>query len=98
MAAARKIASMPARCPRCGWKTCSRPPRKPSRVTGKETSGQDVSGCTIGYARGVQHLPRLVDARALDHDAAWQDAEAALDHAHVGVEHRVADAGVPEQA
>ena len=51
----------------------------------------------MGKAGIGQKLARLAVIVLMDQDAAWQDAQGSLDHAHVLVQHQMVDIGPIEQ-
>src|SRR5262249_19259856 len=91
-AAASRIASWPTRCPRLGCLSRSLPPSAASSVT-----SADIGTKLVAEPGVLEQFARIIDAAFVDQDAARQDADRALEHAHVLVEHDVGDVGGIEQ-
>src|SRR5437660_12012402 len=91
-AAASRIASWPTRWPRFGCLSRSLPPSAASSVTSTDIGAKLVSEPGI-----LEHFARIIDTAFVDQDAARQDADRALEHAHVLIEHDVGDASRVEQ-
>src|SRR5262245_14716616 len=91
-AAASRIASWPTRCPFFGCLSRSLPPSAASSVTSADIGTKLVSEPGI-----LEQFACIIDAAFVDQDAARQDADRTLEHAHVLVEHDVGNVSGIEQ-
>src|SRR5262249_3720792 len=91
-AAASRMASWPTRCPPFGCLSCNLPPSAASSVTSADIGAKLVSEPGI-----LEQFACIIDAAFVDQDAARQDADRALEHAHILVEHDVGNVGGIEQ-
>jgi len=95
VAAASSIASWPARWPVFNCRKRNRPPRKASSVHSRRRS---VIGPQFMGEPGIgQELARGAIVLVVDQDAPLQEAQRALDDAHVLVQHHMMDFGAVEQ-
>src|SRR5262249_56169823 len=97
VAAASRIASWPTRCPRRGCRRTSRPPSTASCVVSGRRSSR-IGTQLVAEARALQQPARGRCMLVGDQDAARQDAERTFKHAHVLVEHAIANSGTLQQA
>src|SRR5262245_7907288 len=87
-AAASNTASLPARCPFCGWTTLMRPPRKSSVLVAPVRArclGLGVVGDDMADAGPAQDLARVRQSVAFDQNAPGQGPDRAFEHAHIEV-------------
>src|SRR5215470_4244738 len=95
VAAASSMASWPARWPVFNCRKRNRPPRKASSVHSRRRS---VIGPQFMGKPGVgQQSTRRAIVLVIDQDAPLQEAERALDNAHVLVQHHMMDVGAVKQ-
>src|SRR5262249_31353742 len=95
VAAASSIASWPARWPLAGWRRHNCPPRKASSVMSASAS---LIGPQFMRQSGLaEELPRRLVVFLVHENPPRQDAERALDDAHVLVQHQMMDVGAIEQ-
>src|SRR6266702_2812757 len=95
VAAASKMASWPARWPDRFCFSSSCPPRKASSVM--SAAATVIAAQFVAEAGLGQELPGLLGVVLMDQDPARQNAERALDDAHVLVQHQMMDLGAVEQ-